>query len=158
MPIMHVYTQAPDATEAAIRLANASVAGPARLSGRLNTSETVSLNDEIQLIQLGAVRGGVVNHSAAKEIALLAFITGFAATLFGVRLAAALPFRLAVGRREPADAAVTPTGTIERSAGRRACRTGPGTCRATSIGVPRCRTGPSPAPTTGRGRGGPSRG
>ena len=29
-----------------------------------------------------------MNHSAAKEIALLAFITGFAATLFGVRLMA----------------------------------------------------------------------
>ena len=29
-----------------------------------------------------------MNHSAAKEIALLAFITGFAATLFGVRLVA----------------------------------------------------------------------
>ena len=55
---------------------------------RLNTSELVNLNDQIQIVQLGAVRGGVVNHSAAKEIALLAFITGFAATLFGVRLMA----------------------------------------------------------------------
>jgi hypothetical protein len=86
MPIMHVYTQAPTATEA-IRLANASVAGLRRYLSRLSTSQTVSLNDEIQLIQLGSVRGGVVNHSAAKELALLAFITGFAATLFGFRLA-----------------------------------------------------------------------
>ena len=68
-------------------LANASVQGLRAYLSRLNTSETVSLNDEIQVIQLGAVHGGVVNHSAAKEIALLAFITGFAATLFGVRLA-----------------------------------------------------------------------
>lgn len=87
MPIMHVYTQAPTA-DAAVRLANASVQGLRAYLSRLNTSETVNLNDEIEVIQLGAVRGGVVNHSAAKEIALLAFITGFAATLFGVRLVA----------------------------------------------------------------------
>jgi hypothetical protein len=87
MPIMHVYTQAPTAAEA-IRLANASVTGLRTYLSKLSTSETVSLNDDIQLIQLGAVRGGVVNHSAAKELALLAFITGFAATLFGFRLAA----------------------------------------------------------------------
>jgi len=87
MPIMHVYTQAPTATEA-IELANASVTGLRAYLSKLNTSQTVSLQDQIQLIQLGAVRGGVVNHSAAKELALLAFITGFAATLFGFRLVA----------------------------------------------------------------------
>ena len=48
----------------------------------------MSLDDDLQLIQLGGVHGGVVNHSASKEIALLAFITGFAATLFGFRLVA----------------------------------------------------------------------
>ncbi len=87
MPIMHVYTQAPTADEA-IRLANASVTGLRAYLSKLNTSESVSLNDQTVLTQLGAVRGGVVNHSAAKELALLAFITGFAATLFGFRLAA----------------------------------------------------------------------
>jgi hypothetical protein len=87
MPIMHVYTQAPTA-DAAIRLANASVQGLRTYLGRLSTSQTVSLDDDIQIVQLGAVRGGVVNHSAGKEIALLAFLTGFGATLFGVRLAA----------------------------------------------------------------------
>lgn len=87
MPIMHIYAQAPTATEAE-RLASSSVQGLRRYLGRLNTSETVSLNDQIQLIQLGGVHGGVVNHSAAKEIALLAFLTGFAATWFGIRLAA----------------------------------------------------------------------
>jgi hypothetical protein len=87
MPIMHIYTQAPTAAEA-IRLASASVTGLRAYLSKLSTSETVTLNDEIQLVQLGAVRGGVVNHSAAKELALLAFITGFAATLFGFRLAA----------------------------------------------------------------------
>jgi hypothetical protein len=87
MPIMHVYTQAPTAAEA-IRLANASVTGLRTYLSNLSTSESVSLNDSIQVMQLGAVRGGVVNHSAAKELVLLAFITGFAATLFGFRLAA----------------------------------------------------------------------
>lgn len=87
MPIMHIYTQAPTAAEA-VRLATASVRGLQIYLGQLSTSQTVSLNDQIQVIQLGAVHGGVVNHSAAKEIALLAFVTGFAATLFGFRLAA----------------------------------------------------------------------
>jgi hypothetical protein len=87
MPILHIYTQAPTADEAE-RLASASVTGLRAYLGKLSTSQTVSLSDEIQLIQLGAVHGGVVNHSAAKELALLAFITGFAATLFGFRLAA----------------------------------------------------------------------
>jgi hypothetical protein len=87
MPIMHIYTQAPDATDA-IRLATASVTGLRTYLSKLNTSQSVNLDDSIALIQLGGVRGGVVNHSAAKELALLAFITGFAATLFGFRLAA----------------------------------------------------------------------
>jgi hypothetical protein len=87
IPIIHVYTQAPTATEA-IRLASASVTGLRTYLSDLSTRETVNLSDQIQVIQLGAVRGGVVNHSAAKELALLAFITGCAATLFGFRLAA----------------------------------------------------------------------
>jgi hypothetical protein len=87
MPIMHVYTQAPTASDAE-RLASASVQGLRTYLGRLSTSQTVSLNDNIELIQLGGVHGGVVNHSAAKELVLLAFITGFGATLFGFRLAA----------------------------------------------------------------------
>jgi hypothetical protein len=87
MPIMHIYTQAPTATEAE-RLASASVQGLRRYLGRLSTSQAVSLDDNIELVQLGGVHGGVVNHSAAKEIALLAFITGFVGTLFGIRLVA----------------------------------------------------------------------
>jgi len=85
MPIIHVYAQAPSAS-AAVRLANASVQGLRIYLGQLSTSQTVSLDDQIELTQLGTVHGGVVNASASKEIGLLAFFTGFAGTLFALAL------------------------------------------------------------------------
>jgi hypothetical protein len=67
-------------------LANASVQGLRIYLGQLSTSQTVSLDDQIELTQLGTVHGGVVNASASKEIGLLAFFTGFAGTLFALAL------------------------------------------------------------------------
>jgi hypothetical protein len=102
MPIIHVYTQAPTAAGAE-RLAAASVKGLRTYLGQLNTSQTVNLKDQLVLTQLGPVHGGVVNHSAAKEIALLAFVTGFAGTLFAIRLAT----RFRAGWRTPSVSAQT---------------------------------------------------
>ena len=83
VPILHIYAQAPSAP-AAERLASASVQGLRDYLAQLSTSQTVSVRDQIKLIQLGTVYGGVVNSSASKEIALLAFLTGFATSMCGI--------------------------------------------------------------------------
>jgi hypothetical protein len=85
VPVLHVYAQAPSAP-AAERLASASVQALRTYLGQLSTSQTVSVNHQLRLIQLGAVHGGVVNGSAAKEIGLLAFLAGFVASMCAIVL------------------------------------------------------------------------
>jgi hypothetical protein len=83
VPVLHIYAQAPSAP-AAERLATASVQGLRAYLAQLSTSQTVSVDHQLRIIQLGAAHGGVVNSSASKEIALLAFLGAFAASMCAI--------------------------------------------------------------------------
>ena len=99
VPVLHVYAQAPSAP-AAERLADASVqALRTYLGQRFSTSQLVSVDHQLRVVQLGTVHGGVINGSASKEIALLAFLAGFAASMCAIKRAGG---RIRSGWRSPA--------------------------------------------------------
>lgn len=77
VPILHIYTQAPSAA-AAIRLADASVAGLSEYLTSISPQPTSSQNGQVRVEQLGVAHGGVVNGGAAMQIGLLTFVTAFA--------------------------------------------------------------------------------
>jgi hypothetical protein len=73
VPVLDIYSQAPNATSAAV-LANAAVDGLRSYLADLATSEQTPDSDRIQLVQLGRAHGKVINNGIDIQTALLAFL------------------------------------------------------------------------------------
>jgi hypothetical protein len=84
-PVIHVYTQAPSGPMA-VRFATAAVHALDDYVARLSGTTGVGAPNRIRIVQLGPATGGALQGSASKQIALLAFATGFAGTLFALAL------------------------------------------------------------------------
>lgn len=76
LPTVDVYADAPTTTQA-IALANGAVTGFANFVNQLNANN-VPQGERILVRQLGQATGGMVDPSASKKIAVLAFIGVFA--------------------------------------------------------------------------------
>lgn len=77
VPVLDIYSQAPNAEGAAV-LANAAVDGLRAYLTDLATSEQTPDSDRIQLVQLGRAHGDVINRGIDLQTAFLAFILTFA--------------------------------------------------------------------------------
>jgi hypothetical protein len=81
VPILHIYTQAPSGP-AAVDLANDSVAGLRDYLSSLSAQQGLYAASHVRLEQLGVATGGVINSRVSEEIAMLVFVTAFAAVCF----------------------------------------------------------------------------
>jgi hypothetical protein len=73
LPILDVYSQAPDAATAT-RLADAAGAGLRDAIAQIEDTQGVAPKDRIRIVQLGHAQGGPVYQGGSKILALLAFI------------------------------------------------------------------------------------
>jgi peptidoglycan hydrolase-like protein with peptidoglycan-binding domain len=81
VPILHVYGQAPTASQA-IRLTAAAVDGVNTYLRQLQASRKIPPRLQVQFEQLGPVHGGTANPGAPKQIALLVFVGVFGISLW----------------------------------------------------------------------------
>ena len=102
-PIIHIYTQAPSVV-GAVTLANATVAELREEVRRQAAKEHVEPRLQPNLEQLMPARGGIVNHGARPQIALLTFLVIFAVCCSLLLLARRVWFGwVAAGRERTAD-------------------------------------------------------
>jgi len=76
VPVLDIYSQAPDAERAA-QLANGSVAALREYLASLAATQRIPASDQIRLLQLGQARGQVINDGIDWQVALLAFALTF---------------------------------------------------------------------------------
>jgi hypothetical protein len=77
VPMFDIYAQTPTA-ESAEALANAAVKGLKAYLADLARSESTPETQQIQLLQLGAARGTVINEGVNWQVAFLVFVLTFA--------------------------------------------------------------------------------
>jgi hypothetical protein len=87
VPILHLYAQAPSASQA-IKMATAAVQGVDLYLQRVEAADNVAPRERVTVQQLGPARGGVANPGASKQIALLVFVGVFGVSLWFMTLAA----------------------------------------------------------------------
>jgi hypothetical protein len=76
VPILDIYSEAPDGTSAE-RLANAAVNGLRDYLVTAASQQGTPRHDQVRLEQLGSARGGVINDGAGPRLALLVFLLVF---------------------------------------------------------------------------------
>ena len=101
VPVLDVYSQAPDA-EAARGLADAAVDGLQDYLDAVALERRTPADDQVDLQQLGRARGGVINPGAGLAIALVVFALVFTGCSVGVLLIARV--RRGWAASEPAEA------------------------------------------------------
>jgi hypothetical protein len=101
LPTVEVMAAAPT-TAKAIALANGAVTGFASFVNQLNAG-SVSAGNRIEIRQLGQATGGVVDPTASKSTALLAFVAVFAIWCWLVLFVSRLKANLRAAKRGRAD-------------------------------------------------------
>ncbi len=81
VPILHIYTQAPSGSQA-IHLAQAAVTGLETYLQKIAAEGKVPPANQVQVEELGGVRGGVANPGASTEMAVLVFVGVFGTSLW----------------------------------------------------------------------------
>lgn len=81
VPILHVYGQAPTASEA-VRLVQAAVSGVNAYLQRLQAGRAIPPRLQIHFQEMGPVHGGTANPGAPLQIAVLVFIGVFGISLW----------------------------------------------------------------------------
>jgi hypothetical protein len=77
VPVLDVYSQAPDA-EAAKALANSAVSGLEDYLNEVASERGTPVKSQVELERLGSARGGVINPGAGVTMALVVFALVFA--------------------------------------------------------------------------------
>ncbi len=77
VPVLDIYSQAPNAASAAV-LANASVSALREYLAGLAATQRIPPADQIRLLQLGQARGKIINKGIDWQVGLLAFVLTFA--------------------------------------------------------------------------------
>ncbi|MCW3000062.1 MAG: hypothetical protein JWN65_3611 [Solirubrobacterales bacterium] len=75
-PVIDVFAQAPT-TRQAVRLANVAVIELRDALDAVAARQQIATPDRVRLRQMGFTQGGVVNHDARIQVALLTFLTTF---------------------------------------------------------------------------------
>jgi hypothetical protein len=106
LPVIDVYTQAPDG-ESAVRLANATASGFEKYLQRLEDDARPA--NQVAVRQLGRASGGTVNQGASMVGAFLAFVVVF---FIGCMVLLVVGNVRRNWRREAADDALAPTAPL----------------------------------------------
>jgi hypothetical protein len=101
VPILDVYTQAPTA-KAAEELANAAIRGTRNYVDQVAFTEHTGKKRQVELRQLGAARGEVLNAGVSVPVAVLAFVLFFAVTCAAVMALARIRRGWQLAGSEPA--------------------------------------------------------
>jgi hypothetical protein len=101
VPILDVYSQAPTARSAEA-LTNAAVAGTRQYLGQAALTERTGRGQRVEMRQLGAAHGRVLNGGVSVQVGLLAFILFFAVACTAVMAVARIWRGWRVAASQPA--------------------------------------------------------